>query len=364
MTAQADPAELQRLRMAVSLQGPRMWSIVACIVATLALLVALAAIGLVLLRPAAPSGAAGPVSSTPTAALAPPASPPVVQGPGQGFPGPTSAVRVAASEDGTVYSFDPALGVYFAMGPDGTVGQVEREGIPEDVVVRLDEPTSAQSATGLGASAARAASQAQDAIAAEGQAEEPLALNQLLAQPEVAGEFLAVLDQLTGVTVEGRRGGEHPVYAFMDPRCPFCHAAFEDLEGEVDVRWIPTLALGAGGDGVAATLLGPMSAEHGEDGAIARVALEPDEGRIDRFSRQLRAEGEGLAITRQTLTPEQDFALQENLTVLRQLYGRQSALMGVPTFVVPAEDGTALMLRGYDEQNIARILRATPAKEG
>ena len=362
MTAQADPAELQRLRMAVSLQGPRMWSILACIVAALALIVALAAIALVLLRPGVPPGGAGPVSSTPTAALAPPASPPAVQG--QGFPAPTSTVRVAASGDGTVYSFDPALGVYFAMAPDGTVRQVEREGIPEDVVARLDEPTSAQSAAGLGTSAARAASQAQDAIAAEGQAEEPLALNQLLAQPDVAGEFLAVLNQLTGVTVEGRRGGEHPVYAFMDPRCPFCHAAFEDLEGEVDVRWIPTLALGAGGDGVAATLLGPMSAERGEDGAIARVALEPDEGRVERFSRQLRAEGEGLTITQPTLSPEQDFALQENLTVLRQLYGRQSALMGVPTFVVPAQDGTALMLRGYDEENVARILRATPAKEG
>lgn len=362
----ADQTELARLQMALSLQGPRMWAIIACILAALSLVVASAAMALVLLRPVAVGQAAvapGAASLQQQTALATVPQPASQAGPSAARM-PTSSVRVASTGDGTVFSYDPGQELYFRMGRDGAVQQTQREAIPQAVLAQLDQATSAQSVEGLAASASQVTAQAQEAVSASQLAEEPLALNQLLAQPEVAEDFLAVLDRLTGVTVEGSRAGTHPVYAFFDPRCPYCHAAFRDLEGEVDVRWIPTLALGPGGEEIAATLLGPVSGVQGEGGTITSVTLDADDERVERVSRQLRADGEPMTITNQTLTAEQEFALAENLQVMRQLYGQQSALLGVPTFIVPAQDGTAMLLRGYDDENVALILDMTPEKEG
>jgi hypothetical protein len=153
-----------------------------------------------------------------------------------------------------------------------------------------------------------------------------------------------------------------PVFAFFDPRCPYCHSAFDDLEGEVAVRWIPTLALGPGGEGIMSSIMGDVTSQTDEAGQISTVTLNEDAGRVGRLMQQLG--GDRLAVTSTTLTNEQSFALDENMQVMRQLYGSQASILGVPTFIVPQADGTAIMLRGYDAENMAEIIRVSENGDG
>lgn len=271
----------------------------------------------------------------------------------------TSATpRVATAANGAIYSFDPGTGQYFTMSADGQVYTVAPDQVPAELRAQLAQagpvPTPPSNAE-----LDRATAQARAAIAADAGIEnEELAINALLSRTDVAAEFLGVLDRLAGITAPGGISPEgFPVYAFMDPRCPFCHQAFEDLEGQVEVRWLPTLALGDGGNGdaISATLMGEMTAERNDAGEITGVRFADDAQREERLAQQLG--DRDMPLTSRTLTEEQSFALTENLTVLRQLYGRQGNLLGVPTFIVPRADGTAVMLRGYDDANIAEILR-------
>ena len=270
----------------------------------------------------------------------------------------TQPPRVTTAADGSVYSFDPGTGQYFTMSADGQVYVVQPDQVPADMRAQLAQVAPA-AAPPTAAELDQATAQARAAISAGAEVENnDLAINQLLARADVAAEFLDVLDRLAGIEATGEISPEgHPVFAFMDPRCPYCHRAFEDLEGEVAVKWLPTLALGDGGDAIAATLLGAMTAERNDAGEITGVQFSEDAERAIRLAQQLG--GGDMPVSSRTLTEEQSFALTENLTVLRQLYGRQGELLGVPTFIVPRADGTAVMMRGYDEANIAEIIRVT-----
>lgn len=266
--------------------------------------------------------------------------------------------RVATGANGAIYSFDPGTGQYFSMTADGQVFVVAPDQVPAEMRAQLAQagPVATPPSSG---ELDQATAQARSAIAAETLVESnDLAINQLLARPDVAAEFLNVLDRLVGINASGDINPEgYPVFAFMDPRCPFCHQAYEDLAGQVEVQWLPTLALGEGnnGDAISATLMGEMIAERNENDEITSVRLADDAEREDRLADQLS--GGDMEITSRTLTEEQSFALTENLTVMRQLYGRQGDLLGVPTFIIPRADGTAVLVRGYDDANIAEILR-------
>lgn len=264
--------------------------------------------------------------------------------------------RVATMADGSIYSFDPGTGQYFIMTAEGQVYLVQPDQVPADMRSKLAQaapPPAPPTATELDRATARART---DISAGSEVSNGDLVINRLLARPDVAADFLNVLDRLSGIKAAGEINPEGwPVFAFMDPRCPYCHRAFEKLDGKVVMKWLPTLALGDGGDALAATLLGAMTADRNSSGEITGVRFSDDAERENRLAQQLG--GGDMPISDRMLTEEQSFALDENLTVLRQLYGRQVQLLGVPTFVVPRADGTAIMMRGYDHATIAEIIR-------
>lgn len=192
-----------------------------------------------------------------------------------------------------------------------------------------------------------------------------LALNALLAQPDVAAPIIAALDQLAAIEVPGPDTDQR-LFVFFDPRCPYCHQAFEALDGKIAMTWIPVLALGDTADGrqIAATLIGATEKTSVTRNGEARegVALADDPDRVERLRAQMG--GKTLAASG---SPELDdgvaFALEENITVLRQLYGKQTDLLGVPTFVQTRQDGTAIMYRGYDIPTVQALLaQATQAQ--
>lgn len=337
---------------------------IALVVSFIAIVVAVSALGFSLFRglTATASQQAALVPSSPSLAATPGAAP---QAPGTqpGAFAPTQPPRVATATDGTIYSFDPGTGQYFTMTAEGLVYPLDSAAIPADVLARLDEDRYLPPTVATPEQLEQQTAQARAAIAAESAVVDhgDLAINAVLARPDLAEEFTNILGSLNGIDAPGDLAPEGgPVFAFMDPRCPYCHRAYEDLAGVVSVRWLPTLALGDGGDDIASTLIGAATAQRDADGAITGVTLDADSGREARLDAQL---GSGrMEITSSTLTEEQTFVLLENLTVLRQLYGAQGSLLGVPTFIVPKADGTAVMLRGYDPSVIEEIVTLTRAR--
>lgn len=329
-------------------------STIAIVLALISIVVAIIALGFSVFGPARVAMTAPALS--PSSSLSDAGAGAVPSGPAPTQYSQTQPPRVATAADGSIYSFDPGTGQYFTMTAEGQVYVVQPDQVPADMRAQLAQAAPA-AAPPSAAELDRATAQARAAISAGSEVEnDDLVINQLLARPDVAAEFLSVLDRLAGIEATGEINPDgHPVFAFMDPRCPYCHRAFEELEGEVVVKWLPTLALGDGGDAIAATLLGAMTADRNDAGEITGVHFSEDAEREARLAQQLG--GGDMPISTRTLTEEQSFALTENLTVLRQLYGRQGELLGVPTFIVPRADGTAIMMRGYDDANIAEIIR-------
>lgn len=128
---------------------------------------------------------------------------------------------------------------------------------------------------------------------------------------------------------------DRPIYAFFDPRCPYCHRAFDALEGgDMPIRWIPVAVVGEAGQGIAIsrailTAQTPLAAM-GEalDGKLTGVPAASEE-----LERGLSAAFESFV----TLT-----------TSLKNARGGQAGPLGVPTFIVPSSAGTATAIIGFD----------------
>lgn len=188
-----------------------------------------------------------------------------------------------------------------------------------------------------------------------------LKVNLLLEDPKTAAGILEGLSRLKAIHVPGAVRSGDPVMIFFDPRCPYCHQAFKQLDGKVDMLWIPTLALGdpSQGSGAARLMasLGNMSVKRDDAGAISDVILETDPERIARF-REVMSNNSWPGNTPNELDGGAQFITEEAMTILRQLYsvGNTSNMLAVPTFIVPNEDGTASMYRGLDDTIINMIL--------
>lgn len=180
-----------------------------------------------------------------------------------------------------------------------------------------------------------------------------LAINQLLAQPDIAGKIVDALDRLGSIDVPGA-GSKTRIFVFFDPRCPYCHRAFTALDGKVTMTWIPALALGDDADGQsrAAAILGTVTESTDASGKRS-VALADDDDRLTRLRDAMNGKAPAASAT---LTEAGRFLLDENMTVMNQLYGRQTHLLGVPTIIQTNPDGSAIAYRGYDEATVNEII--------
>lgn len=171
---------------------------------------------------------------------------------------------------------------------------------------------------------------------------------EILENPAVVEQLLLTISLAAGIDAPGEATGEFPIFAFFDPRCPFCHQAFLALDGKVSVRWLPTLALGneAQGAPIVAGIVGATEAAM-DGGEIASVALPEDPERLTRLAAAMAGE----RVAPGEATEAHRFMLDENLDLALQLAPLSGGEpFGVPTFIVPRPNGTMAFIRGWDKE--------------
>lgn len=267
-------------------------------------------------------------------------------------------IRILTAEDGSNYAID-GEGNAFAFNEAGVPTLISNSDLPENL-----RDTAAEAGGVSAAGMTRAADQRRTQAAQASQIDSgALKINALLAQPDVARKYLAAINRVAGVTVPGDiASGEFPVTIFYDPRCPYCHALFEQMDGKISARWVAVTALGDGSRSPASYILGDVAAaQTNADGDIQAVTLSDDARRIERL-RSVMTEG----VSGAGMNPDeaQTFAMDEAMVILRQLYGDQQSMLAVPTVLVPKRDGTATVYRGADASTVSEIAEMTRAYSG
>lgn len=263
----------------------------------------------------------------------------------------SDGIRVLTYEN-QPYAYDSSSGQFFVFDSQMNPSEAPQSEIPPQAVEQLI--TNAVQAPVVGnTDAAFAEAMATNNAIAEG---DDLKINVLLADKDVASQTLAAFDKAAGIDLGGQSAtpGKR-VYVFFDPRCPYCHKLYADIAGKTSSKWLPTLALGADGAPLVNYILGNGTVEisTGADGKTS-ASMKPDAARPARLQ-EVVGDGAQPASTA-AMTPETDFITRENETLMRVLYGAQEHLIGVPTVVVELPDGTAKVLRGYDEDTVKQIL--------
>lgn len=163
----------------------------------------------------------------------------------------------------------------------------------------------------------------------------PVQLAPVLADAETASGLLSALSKATAFAADGEVSHEQPIYAFFDPRCPYCKQAMSELNGRAKVNWIPV------------SLLGDL--DTGSSMIEAMRSLEV------QAAVQAAADG---ALPDATGTAETQEQLQENASILLALYEGATDVVAVPSFLVPRADGTATFYRGFDRGDGAILTEA------
>lgn len=174
--------------------------------------------------------------------------------------------------------------------------------------------------------------QAQAGLDADGV---PVAVAPVLADVASAAAILLALGQATAISVEGEVSHEQPIYAFFDPRCPYCKKAMAELNGKASVKWIPVSLLGdlqSGSD-----MVEGMKTLPGLDAVAAAV-----DGSFPEAAGTVETQGQ----------------LQDNASILFALYEGAQDMVAVPTILVPRADGTVTFHRGFDDGDGAKIVGA------
>ena len=163
----------------------------------------------------------------------------------------------------------------------------------------------------------------------------PVAVAPVLADVASAGAILQALGKATAISVDGEVKHEQPIYAFFDPRCPYCKKAMAELNGKANVKWIPVSLLGdlqSGADMVEGMKTLP---------AMQAVAAAVD-GSYPKAAGSVETQGQ----------------LQDNASILFALYEGAQDMVAVPTILIPRADGTVSFHRGFDEGDGAKIVGA------
>ncbi|MFG1187825.1 hypothetical protein [Xanthobacter aminoxidans] len=164
----------------------------------------------------------------------------------------------------------------------------------------------------------------------------------LLTDAEVSGRVLELIAKLP--SVQDFDGQAVPpakaIQVFFDPRCPYCHKAYDALAGKLPVNWIPVAALGDVADG----------------NARARSILQAPDRRL-----ALKKSFGGDALPAAGPSPELDAQLGGSFEAFAQitqmLKSAGSPQLGVPTFLVPRPDGQVTIYVGYDPDILAKLTR-------
>ena len=345
-----------------------------------ALLVSGATAVIVLRQPpsavAAPAAAltaalSGPQSSSLQTLPAPPA-PSVAPTAAAGSATQGASTRIAQSQDGSIYAFDPGTELAFRFDPTQPgPTPIAQNQIPADIQARLLQGAGAGGDMAIDPATVDArAAQASAALAAQSTDQSRPPLNQILSDPEITSSITASLNEAQGIVrpaasddVPGSDPAWPVIYAFFDPQCPYCHAAFEALDGQYAVKWMPLSALGPRSDPLNAHIIGPMtSVEESDDagGTRVRQALADDAERGERLAAIMRDETKP---TGTELDDAQRFVLDENAEFFRLLSQGAEELRAVPTFLVMEPDGTATWLRGFEESTSQEIADIVAGKE-
>ncbi|WP_244538679.1 hypothetical protein [Methylobacterium sp. ap11] len=146
---------------------------------------------------------------------------------------------------------------------------------------------------------------------------------------EMMAKLASVVDAPAG-TPEGKIAT-----IFFDPRCPYCHAAFDALHGRIAARWVPVAVLGETekGNRLAAGIL------TGADPVAA-----------------LKATFEGKGGMSGEIGAETAARLAENYEAFASIFAASPALRpGVPTMFVPRPDGRLAIMVGYEPGDDAKM---------
>ena len=175
-------------------------------------------------------------------------------------------------------------------------------------------------------------SPAQTGLSADGV---PVAVAPVLADATSAAAILKALDQANAIAVDGEVTREQPIYAFFDPRCPYCKKAMAELNGKANVKWIPVSLLGDLQSG--ADMIEGMKTLPGVEAVAAAV-----EGGFPKAEGTVDTQGQ----------------LQDNASILFALYEGAQDMVAVPTILIPRKDGTVTFHRGFDDGDGAKIVGA------
>ena len=287
---------------------------------------------------AAPATVAAPVAIAPV--------PPLAAAPAAPMPGPDD-IRVATFGE-KAFAFDRLSNTYFAFDAQMQPIPVDPATIPPQALAQLQSPAAVVGDT----DAQFAAAAEKSAAIAAG---DTLSINAMLSDKEVATNLLAMLERQGGIDIDGAEGMEHRVFVFFDASCPYCHQLYLDMDGAVDSKWLPTLALGPNSGPMVEYIMGKdaISTKNGANGKVESISVTADPDRAARL-RKVVGGGEKPAVA-YPISAEAEFVTQENETLMRYFYGPQSHLIAVPTIIVEKPDGTAVMLRGYEDTTVKQI---------
>lgn len=165
----------------------------------------------------------------------------------------------------------------------------------------------------------------------------PVQAQPVLDNPELAARLIEAVSKTTSITTAGQDGQTGtPIYAFIDPRCPYCAKAAEELVGNVPVTWISTTVLGDTENGLRMV----EALQSAEDPTAALELMH---------NRQL------VPVAPSAETRE---AVNENAGVLYSLYAGAESSIAVPTLLVPEADGSLKLFRGFGDGDGAKIIAA------
>ena len=151
-------------------------------------------------------------------------------------------------------------------------------------------------------------------------------------------EAIKALDSLGGPKI-GNGGPGETLYVIIDPRCPYCHQAYDSLKPYMDkgvtIKWIPTVALGQPEQGL------PQA------NAVlhARTRAELDKIMTDPKAYPRALEG------------KDGEDLQRNLSFMFQAFEQNGGQAGVPAaFFVDKNTGQPRMMMGLSEEGVIQAI--------
>lgn len=366
MTAEValDRQTLDRLLDAAARPRSSIPNLLAMSVSAAALVMSGAALGFVFAQANAqgvPMQAVAPVQAAAPApvALASPGSPPASV---LAQPVPTASevgkdTRIAQSEDGSIYAFDPGTGLSFRFDSQAGPVPISMDLLPADARARLVSGGQSTPPMVDAAALEQQTALARAGISAQAGDQSRPPLNDMLGDTKVVSDIVASLDQAQGIVRPGPDGDTTPVvYGFFDPKCPYCHAAFEALDGKHPVKWMPLSVLGPNGDRLHAYIMGDVQLgealpavspdDSSEPASQPTAHLTDDPGRGQRLAEVMLEE---VSPPDAELSDGHRFVLTENAEMFRLLSSGAEDMRAVPTFFVRAPDGTAVWHRGFDD---------------